>query len=129
MQPESKPVSLLKSINFLPFFLTQFGGALNDNLFKTSLLMYFTFSATHNVSLLNNLAALCFILPFFLFSAWSGKMVDAVEKSSWIQKVKILEIILMICAALAFWQDWTWLLLTLLFGMGVHSTLFGPAKY
>jgi len=31
--------TLLKSRRFLPFFLTQFFGALNDNLFKNALLV------------------------------------------------------------------------------------------
>ena len=64
---------LLKSRRFLPMFLTQFFGALNDNVYKQALLLVFTYGLisqqSANVSTLNNLAALLFILPYFIFSA------------------------------------------------------------
>ena len=63
--------NLLTTRRFLPMFLTQFFGALNDNVFKQSLLLVFTYqlisSSTYNTSTLNNLAALLFVLPYFLF--------------------------------------------------------------
>ncbi len=62
---------LLRSRRFLPMFLTQFFGALNDNVYKQALLLVFTYGLisqqSANVSTLNNLAALLFILPYFIF--------------------------------------------------------------
>ena len=64
---------LLKEKRFAPFFITQFLGAFNDNLFKNALVVLLTFQAaqwtTLKPELLANLAAGVFILPFFLFSA------------------------------------------------------------
>ena len=65
--------NLLKKRRFAPFFITQFLGAFNDNLFKNALVVLLTFQATSWTSLkietLGNLAAGIFILPFFLFNS------------------------------------------------------------
>ncbi len=70
--------SLLKTRRFAPFFVTQFLGAFNDNLFKNALVVLLTFHAaswtTIKPELLTNLAAGIFILPFFLFSATAGQL-------------------------------------------------------
>ncbi len=125
--PESAP--LITSRFFGPFFVTQFCGAFNDNIFKTTILISFTFFSTQNVSFLNNLGQLCFVLPFFLFSAWAGNIADRVEKSQWIQRIKLLEIAIMCFGALCLLKQWTWGLILLLFAMGTQSSLFGPVKY
>lgn len=61
---------------FLPFYLTQFSGAFNDNLYKNALLLLITYGAGDvlglSVNLIVNLAAFLFILPFFLFSGVAG---------------------------------------------------------
>ena len=59
---------LLKTRRFAPFFVTQFLGAFNDNLFKNALVVLLTFQAaswtTIKPELLANMAAGIFILPF-----------------------------------------------------------------
>ena len=69
--------NLLRQRRFLPFFVTQFLGAFNDNVFKNALMFLLTFQAAQSLSLdtniVLNLAALLFILPFFLFSAIAGQ--------------------------------------------------------
>ncbi len=62
---------LLSTRRFLPMFITQFFGALNDNVYKQALLLVITYGWINqqaaDVSTLNNLAALLFILPYFIF--------------------------------------------------------------
>ena len=71
---------LLRQRRFLPFFITQFLGAFNDNLFKNALVVLLTFQSaswtTIRPELLANLAAGIFILPYFLFSASAGQVAD-----------------------------------------------------
>ena len=129
----SNQFALLKERRFLPFFLTQALGAFNDNVFKQALIVLITFvmaglSAAQEHEL-TNLAAALFILPFFLFSATSGQLSDKFDKARLAQAVKLLELAIMIVAAVGFTQQNIPLLLALLFMMGVHSTLFGPLKY
>ena len=80
-------------------------------------------------TVLANVAALLFILPFFLFSAPAGQLADKYEKSMLMRRIKLLEIGLMSLAAIAFmFQEYS-LLLVVLFLMGCQSTMFGPVKY
>ncbi|UIZ56486.1 MFS transporter [Acinetobacter sp. SCLZS86] len=124
---------LLKSRRFLPMFLTQFFGALNDNVYKQALLLVFTYGLisqqSANVSTLNNLAALLFILPYFIFSATAGQLADKYERAQLVRAIKLLEIIIMLIGTVGFILGSLWLLLTALFLMGAQSTFFGPIKY
>jgi len=124
---------LLTQKRFLPFFVTQFFGALNDNVFKNALIILIAFQGSKfiegDADLLINIAAALFILPFFLFSATAGQWIDKYEKSRSIRIIKLIEIVIMLIAAFAFSQGYIVLLIALLFLMGTQSTFFGPAKY
>ncbi|OTG71668.1 MFS transporter [Acinetobacter terrae] len=124
---------LLGTRRFLPMFVTQFFGALNDNVYKQSLLLVITYGwinqQSASVSTLNNLAALLFILPYFIFSATAGQIADKYERSQLVRGIKILEIVIMLIGSAGFLLGHLWLLLLALFLMGVHSTFFGPIKY
>ena len=125
---EHNQFELLKERRFLPYFLTQFAGAFNDNLFKSALVILIAFSAA-NADLLINICAGLFILPFFLFSAIAGQIAERFEKSRLIRAVKLAEIGIMAAAALAFAVGQIWAMVALLFLMGCQSTFFGPVKY
>jgi len=125
--------TLLKQRRFLPFFVTQFLGAFNDNVFKNALVILIAFQVAgadaSRSNLLINLSAGLFVLPFFLFSASAGQLSDKYEKSRYIRWVKLLEIAIMSAAAVGFYLGNVYWLIALLFLMGFQSTLFGPAKY
>ena len=124
---------ILATRRFLPMFLTQFFGALNDNVFKGALLLVITYGWIHlngaSISTLNNLAQLLFILPYFIFSATAGQIADKFERSFLVRCIKILEIVIMLIAMVGFVMGNIWILLFALFLMGTHSTFFGPIKY
>ena len=129
----SNQFSLLKETRFRPFFSTQFLGAFNDNVFKTTLITLVAFHAADLSSIdgakLVTLLPGLFILPFFLFSATAGQIADKYEKSQIIRLVKVFEIGIMLFASAGFFLHNIGLLATALFMMGMHSTLFGPVKY
>ena len=127
---------LLSTRRFLPFFLAQFAGAFNDNLLRNGLVIMATFGAGASAGpaagedgLVANAAAALFILPFFLFSATAGQLADKYEKSRFIQYIKLFEIAIMVIGSIGFLAHHLALLLTALFLMGLHSTVFGPIKY
>ena len=130
---DSNQFSLLSQRRFAPFFATQFLGALNDNIFRNSLVILITFQGVRIAGMgagqLANIAGALFILPFFLFSATAGQLADKYEKSRLMRRIKMLEIGLMVLAAIAFVTHSYTLLLVVLFLMGCQSTLFGPVKY
>ena len=125
--------SLLGQKRFLPYFITQFFGAFNDNIFKNVLLLFVAFAGAGllpvSSNLFINLAAGLFILPFFLFSATAGVLADKYEKSWFIRKVKLAEIGIMCLGAIGFITESYLILLLLLFLMGTQSAFFGPVKY
>lgn len=121
---------LLKQRRFLPFFLTQFFGAFNDNVFKNALVIMIAFRVVEEqVDILTNLAFGLFILPFFLFSAFAGQVADKFEKSMLIRRVKMGEMCVMTLASVGFYLNSIPLLIFVLFLMGAQSSLFGPVKY
>ncbi len=131
--PQSSQFALLRQRRFAPFFVTQFLGAFNDNIFRNGLVILVTFQATQvagmNASELANVAGALFILPYFLFSASAGQLADKFEKSRLIRLIKLVEIVLMLGAAAAFVAGSYVSLLFVLFLMGCQSTMFGPVKY
>jgi 1-acyl-sn-glycerol-3-phosphate acyltransferase len=130
---ERSQFGLLGERRFGPFFVTQFLGALNDNVFKQSLIALITFQAAAVTTLPSglavNLAQVLFILPFFLFSATAGQLADKYDKTRLIRAVKLLEIAIMVAGGIGFATRNLPLLLGALFMMGLHSTFFGPVKY
>lgn len=125
--------SLFKKRFFSSYFVTQALGALNDNVYKSALLIFIAYQASDELNLnsdmLNNIAAGLFILPFFIFSATAGQIAEKFEKSALIRKIKLLEITIMSCAVIGFYFNNIWFLLLVLFLMGFQSSLFGPIKY
>lgn len=118
---------------FLPLFVTQFLGALNDNLFKNALLVIIVSTAVaeseSGTNFLTNLAAGLFILPFLLFSSIAGQLADRFDKALLMRRIKLAEILLMLLGCLALWQNNMNLMLGVLFLLGAQSTFFSPAKY
>ena len=124
---------LFKQRRYLPFFVTMFFGAFNDNVYKNALAIMFSFSAINvmgmNSDMLVNLSAAVFILPYFLFSASAGQLADKYDNAKLMQWIKIVEILVMICAVIGFIYDMPIFLLFVLFLMGTQSAFFGPVKY
>ncbi|MBB6503503.1 MFS family permease [Sphingomonas endophytica] len=132
-------LGLLKRRRFLPLFTTQFLGAFNDNLFKTSMVLFATyeiFADETQESFFNALTAALFILPFFVLSALSGQLADSSDKARIIRLVKTVEIAIMAVGGAGLMLARTGavtlplvLMLAAVTGLGVHSTFFGPIKY
>ncbi|HKP96699.1 MAG TPA: MFS transporter [Fibrobacteria bacterium] len=122
---------LLAQRRFGPFFGVQFLGALNDNLFKNTMVILFAFRAAGEAEsgMLTNLAAGLFILPFFLFSGVAGQIADKFDKGRIMRLIKAAEIGIMLTGCLGFITGHNVLLFATLFLMGTHSAFFGPAKY
>lgn len=129
----SSQFGLLKQRRFAPFFVTQTLGAFNDNVFKNALGVLVTFGAMRltpaQVDFYQNIAAVVFILPFFLFSATSGQIAEKYEKSRLIRGIKLLEVAIAVTAAIGLYLRSMPFLLAVLFGLGLQATLFGPVKY
>ena len=124
--------SLFAQRRFWPFFSTQFLGAFNDNLFKFAVTLLITYQWQVSwlpPALAGLVIGAVFILPFVVFSALSGQLADHLDKAQILKWVKVFEVAVMGIAAVGFYAHSTFILLICIFLMGLHSTVFGPAKY
>jgi MFS family permease len=132
-------LGLLKRRRFLPLFTTQFLGAFNDNLFKTSMVLFATYAIFTDPQAefyFNSAATAAAILPFVFLSALSGQLADGHDKARIVRIVKTVEIGIMLIGAaglLIAKAGYTVAGLSLMLGtvlaLGIHSTFFGPIKY
>lgn len=118
---------------FTPLFIVQFLAVINDNIFKNAMLVLVFY---HNQKFLHfssgqtaNIANFLFILPFFLFSSWAGKIADRYSKIRITQIVKYIELAIMLAVLYGLLFHNIELLMVALFFMGIHSTIFGPIKF
>jgi acyl-[acyl-carrier-protein]-phospholipid O-acyltransferase / long-chain-fatty-acid--[acyl-carrier-protein] ligase len=120
---------LLSSRRFLPLFVTQFLGALNDNLFKNALVVLALFQSVAHGPMLVAIAGGVFILPYLLFASIAGELADRYDKARLIRLTKLLELALMATGAVAFLTGAISGLMVVLFGLGVQAAFFSPLKY
>ena len=95
-------VHLLRERRFLPLFVTQFLGAMNDNLFKNAMVLfvvYNVYSDPKQEEQFSAIASTLFVIPFFLLSAVAGQLADARDKAKLVRIVKLAEIGIMIVGA------------------------------
>jgi acyl-[acyl-carrier-protein]-phospholipid O-acyltransferase/long-chain-fatty-acid--[acyl-carrier-protein] ligase len=126
-------LSLLTKRRFAPMFVVQFLGAFNDNLLKFAMLFLANFgiyaAQPDKAEMLAAAATGLFIAPYFLFSALAGQLADRIDKARLVRWIKLAEVLIMSVGLAGFWFQSIPLLMTALFLMGLHSTLFGPVKY
>ncbi len=130
IQGSSMVISSQRVSSFTYLNLTQFLGALNDNIYKL-LIVYFLIQLqgmAHSHEILASTGA-TFVLPFLLFSAVSGTMADRFSKRDIIVITKILELVIMGLAVLAFAVESTLGSYAILFLLATQSAIFGPSKY
>ena len=134
-QPESHADSAepaqVRLRGFWCLIFTQFGGAFNDNALKTLVTFLglgMALSAGMHKALLPLTGAL-FALPFILFSMTGGFLADHFSKRRVTVWVKLWEVFIMIFATVGFALNNLPMGLAGILFMGVHSAIFGPAKY
>ncbi len=118
---------------FFPAYITQFLGAFNDNLFRTSMAAFIMFKITSisagTKTVMASIAVGIFILPFFLFSSFAGELADKYRKDKIIKITKAIEVLIALSALAGFYFYNPYILLITLFLMGTQSAFFSPVKY
>lgn len=126
-------MNLLGRRAFLPLFVAQTMGALNDNVLRAALVTLITYHAAELTpqgrTLMVTIAMGLFMVPFFLFSAFAGQLADRMNKTTLIRWIKGAEVGIALLSSYGFYHhDYTFLMVVLFF-MGIHSAFFGPVKY
>jgi acyl-[acyl-carrier-protein]-phospholipid O-acyltransferase / long-chain-fatty-acid--[acyl-carrier-protein] ligase len=119
-----------KSYSFASLNITQFLGALNDNVFKL-LIIYFLIQVQgpERAPIILALAGVFFVLPFLIFSSAAGVLADKFSKSNIIVAMKFAEILVMATSVVAFITKSEFFVYSLLFLMAAQSAFFGPSKF
>ena len=123
-------MSKTQKANWLPLFITNFLGVLNDNYLKY--LVFFistTWMMKDNESIVIMLASALFVIPYIAFSPIAGKLAREHSKAKIIQRAKLFEIPIMMVASLGFITHSIFITMSGIFLMGLQSCLFSPAKY
>ena len=130
---KSNQFYLFKDKRFLPIFLVQLCGCLNDSILKNALIILITFKlanaltiSTYNLVILANAL---FILPFVLFASLAGQLADRYERSTIVKIIKLIEIGIVVISSYGFYTTNLVILFACICMMGIHSTFFGPIKY
>ena len=121
----------LRSISSFTYLnITQFLGALNDNVYKL-LIAYFLINQAgiENGHKILALTGAIFVLPFLLFSAFSGVLADRFSKRNIITFTKVFELVVSVLGVFAFWYESIWGSYVILFLLAVQTAIFVPSKY
>ena len=117
---------------FWNLMFTQFQGAFSDNALRWlvifPVLVTVSLSEADKESFVGH-SSLLFAVPFLLFATVGGWMADRFSKRSVMIGVKLGEIGIMLFAAAALKLEMQGLQLAAICLMGLHSTIFAPAKY
>ena len=110
--------------------LTQFLGALNDNILKFLIIYHIIqHQPALSPSSITATAGAVFVLPFLILSPLAGNLATRLSKAKLIGWIKLLEVLITAMAVPAFWIGTPLLLYLILTAMAVHSALFAPCKY
>jgi len=114
--------------------LTQFLGALNDNLYRFTVTFFAIALAAQqsDASTANayiSAIAAVFVVPYLLFSGYAGQLADLYSKRSVLIATKSIEILAMALGLVAFLRQDLNMMMGVMFLMATHSAFFSPAKY
>lgn len=116
--------------SFLFLNITQFLGALNDNIYKLLVVfLLINIKGADFANIILSTAGAIFVIPFLLFSAAAGVLADRLSKRNILVSMKLAEFIIMALSVLAIFLKSEIGVYILLFLMAFQSTIFGPSKY
>ncbi len=120
--------SISKSFTWLN--VTQFFGALNDNLLKLLIIFFLiALKGGEHATLVAATTGALFVVPFLLFSPVAGALADKLSKQKIILATKVLEVVIGLLGITAFALSSEIGLYVVMFLMATQSALFGPSKY
>jgi acyl-[acyl-carrier-protein]-phospholipid O-acyltransferase/long-chain-fatty-acid--[acyl-carrier-protein] ligase len=121
--------NLLATPNFRALLISQFSGALNDNLYRMVASLFAVTLAGSGGSGYVALAGVLFIVPYLTLSGQAGRLADTFGKRPLLIAAKFAELLVMALAMFAFYVRSIEIVLIALFLMATQSTFFSPARY
>ena len=109
--------------------MTQFMGALNDNIFKYLIVfLLINLLGVGDSSEILFWVGVIYVVPFLLFSSNAGILADRFSKQRQMVALKVLEVLIMALGIIAFGYKSQMGLYALMFLLSLQSALFSPPK-
>ena len=119
----------VRSRSFLGLLITQFLGALNDNMLRWLVVpIGKDMVGEEHAATALSFGLACFVLPYVLLAAPAGYLADRFSKRKVIVACKVAEIVIMALAVVAIYMGNMYMMFTVVALMGAQSALFGPSK-
>ena len=117
--------------SFIPLFVTNFLGVMNDNFLKTlaSFVVIGWLSDASSQSVFMGVTAGALVLPFILFSPLADRLTALLPKVSILRLAKAAELPIVALAAVGFSFGSAAIVVGAIVLMGLQSALYSPAKY
>ena len=120
----------LRSRSFTGLLITQFLGAVNDNMFRWLVVpIGKTIVSEGQEALALSAGLACFVLPYLILAAPAGYLADRYSKQKVIIGCKVAELVIMILGIGAILSGNLFLMFAVIALMGSQSALFGPSKF
>ena len=119
-----------KRRRFLPLFITNYLGVLNDNFLKTvACFACVAWVGREREGMVVSLASAALVLPYLLFSPLAGRLATVYRKRQVVIHAKWVEIAIMGVASAGLLTRSTGIVLLSILLIGLQSALFSPSKY
>ena len=117
--------------SFIPLFVTNFLGVVNDNFLKTlaSFVVIGWLADASSQSVFMGVTAGALVLPFILFSPLADRLTALLPKVSILRLAKAAELPIVALAAVGFSCGSAAIVVGAIVLMGLQSALYSPAKY
>jgi MFS family permease len=131
-----QPADKLWSRTFIGLLAAQFLAAFNDQAINTSATFFCIKTVTLSEANSITLMMILYYAPWAIFCTIAGWLADRYSKRDALVLWKAVEIFIALVALAGFWMGGgplpvagPWVVVAAVFGMGLHSTFFVPAKY
>ncbi|MBA3958758.1 MAG: MFS transporter [Parachlamydiaceae bacterium] len=119
-----------KFSSFTYLNITQFLGAMNDNIYKLLTIYFFIqMEGIENSHIVLATTGAIYVMPFLLLSSSAGILADRYSKRNILILTKMLELVIISSGLFAFAYSSKIGSYCILFFLAVHSVLFSPSKY
>ena len=119
----------LRSRSFNGLLITQFLGAVNDNMFRWLVVpIAKQIVGEDNAALALSAGLACFVLPYLVLAAPAGYLADRYSKRTVIIGCKVAEVLIMALGIASILSQNLYLMFAVIALMGCQSALFAPSK-
>ena len=127
--PPNDEQKSLTSRSFLGLLVTQFLGAVNDNMFRWLVVPIGKQTVDNDqAALALSLGLASFVIPYLLLASVAGYLADRFSKRTVVVGCKIAEVVIMGLGVLSILTGNLYVMLSVIALMGTQSALFAPSK-